>query len=129
MTIGPVVSAEEVLRAAAECRRVYIHPVLEDYILDLVAASRTHPSIALGISPRGSLALQRASQALAAIQGRTYVLPDDIKRLLVPVLAHRIILTPTVRLRGGTVQAVLAEIAAQVTVPVEEIWYEARLAA
>ncbi|MCD6290504.1 MAG: MoxR family ATPase [Anaerolineae bacterium] len=123
--LQPVASAEEIQQAGELCRRVYVHPALEDYILDLVRASRTDPAIALGASPRGSLALYRTSQALAAIRGRDYVIPDDIKWLAIPVLAHRLILSPDARLRGQSAQEILSEVIERVPVPVEEIWQEA----
>jgi MoxR-like ATPase len=91
-------------------------------LLDLVSASRTDPTIALGISPRGSLALYRTSQALAAIRGRNYVIPDDLKQLAVPVLAHRLILSANTRLRGHSAQQVLTDLVERVPVPVEEVW-------
>jgi MoxR-like ATPase len=122
--VGVVASGDDVRRASALCRRVYIHPALEDYMLDLVAASRGHASLMLGVSPRGSLALQRASQAMAAIGGRDYVTPDDIKRVAQPVLAHRLILNAGTRLRGGTAGAVMDDLLKQVAVPVEEVWSE-----
>ncbi len=122
--IEPVVSAEQIQEAGRLCRQVYVHPALEDYLLDLVRASRTDPAITLGASPRGSLALHRTSQALAAIQGRDYVIPDDIKRLTIPVLAHRLILSPDARLRGRSAQEIIGELIERVPVPVEEIWQE-----
>ena len=91
-------------------------------MLDLVAASRANASLMLGVSPRGILALQRAGQALAALSGRDYVTPDDIKRLAQPVLRHRLILNAGARLRGVLAQTVLDDIVRQVTVPVEETW-------
>jgi MoxR-like ATPase len=120
--VGVVASGDDVRRASALCRRVFIHAALEGYMLDLVAASRSHAALMLGVSPRGSLALQRASQALAAIQGRDYVMPDDIKRVAQPVLAHRLIPNAGTRLRGGSAHAVLDEVLTQVAVPVEEVW-------
>lgn len=122
--IEPVVSAEEIRQAGELRRRVYVHPALEDYILDIVRTSRSQPAIELGVSPRGSLGLHRTSQALAAIRGRHYVIPDDIKQLAVPVLAHRLILSPDARLRGRRPQEVLGELLEQVAVPVEEVWAE-----
>jgi MoxR-like ATPase len=122
--VGVVASGDDVRRASALCRRVYIHPALEDYMLDLVAASRSHASLMLGVSPRGSLALQRASQAMAALNGRDYVTPDDMKRVAQPILAHRLILNAGTRLRGGTASAVLEDVLKQVAVPVEEVWRE-----
>lgn len=120
--VKPVITVEDIRQAGIACRQVYVHPVLEDYLLDLVQASRTDPAISLGISPRGSLALYRASRALAAIQGRSYVIPDDVKRLAAPVLAHRLILNPNARLRGRSNQDVLAGLIEQTPIPVEEIW-------
>lgn len=120
--VEPVITVEEIHQASTACRQVYVHPVLEDYLLDLVQASRVDPAITLGISPRGSLALYRASRALAAIQGRSYVIPDDVKRLAAPVLAHRLILNPNARLRGRSNQEVLAALIEQTPIPVEEIW-------
>lgn len=122
--LEPVVSAEEIAQAARICREVYVHPALEDYILDLVRASRSDASITLGVSPRGSLALHRTSQALAAIRGRHFVIPDDIQHLAPPVLAHRLILSPDARLRGRTPREALDQIIARVPVPVEEVWGE-----
>jgi MoxR-like ATPase len=124
--IEPVVTAEEIGRASAACRQVYVHPVLEDYLLDLVRASRSDAAIMLGVSPRGSLALHRTSQAFAAIRGRDFVIPDDIKHLVTPVLAHRLILSSDARLRGRSVQEVLDELLERVPVPVEEVWQEKR---
>jgi MoxR-like ATPase len=80
---------------------------LEDYILQLVSRTRTHPNLTLGASPRGSLALYKASQALAALKNRDYVIPDDIKQLISPVLGHRLILKPEGHLRGRTTALVL----------------------
>jgi MoxR-like ATPase len=117
-----VATAEDVVQAGRQCRDVFVHPALEDYMLDLVAASRSHPALMLGVSPRGILALQRSSQALAALDGRDYVTPDDIKRVAQPVLAHRLILNPSARLRSNTAKSVLDDLLTQVTVPVEEVW-------
>jgi MoxR-like ATPase len=86
---------------------VHVDVSLEDYILKIVARTRTHPDLALGASPRGSLALYKASQALAALRNRDYVIPDDIKQLIPPVLGHRLILKPEGQLRGRTAALVL----------------------
>ena len=95
--------AGELRQAGQICRRVLVHPDVEDYLLDVVRASRSHADVELGASPRGSLALYRTSQALAAVRGRNYVIPDDVKHLAVPVLAHRITLTPdAARCRAGS---------------------------
>jgi MoxR-like ATPase len=119
-----VVSVAEIRAASRICRQVYMHTAVEDYLLDLVRASREEADIELGISPRGTLALYRASQALAAIRGRDHVIPDDIKHLAVPVLTHRLTLRPDARLRRRTTEEVIAKMLEQTTVPVEEAWGE-----
>lgn len=123
--IAAVVTTEEVRAANQLCRQVYVHPVLEDYLLDIVTASRQNSAIALGVSPRGTLALYRTSQALAAIRGRNYVIPDDIKALVVPVLAHRLTPSMEARLHDRPIREVLSTLLAQVPVPVEEVWAQA----
>ena len=123
-----VLSAEQVLALGEMCREVYVHQALEDYILTLVAATRQSEALSLGASPRGSLALYHASQALAALRGRSYVLPDDVQRLAEPVLAHRLILSAKVRLRGGNVREILKQIVSAVPVPVEENWSHGEVA-
>ncbi len=120
--IAAVVTTEEVRAANQLCRQVYVHPVLEDYLLDIVTASRQNSAIALGVSPRGTLALYRTSQALAAIRGRNYVIPDDIKALVVPVLAHRLTPSMEARLHDRPIREVLSTLVEQVPVPVEEVW-------
>ena len=92
---------------------------LEEYILTLVQATRRHPDLSLGASPRGSLALYKTSQALAALKNRDYVIPDDIKKLIPLTLTHRLILKPESQLRGRTVQTVLNEIVEQTTLSLE----------
>lgn len=126
--LQPVVGVQEIRDAVGICRRVYCHPAVEDYLLDLVHNSRNHPDIELGVSPRGTLALHRAGQAYAAIQGRDYIVPDDIKYLTTPVLGHRLILRSDARLHGRTTGEVLARILDQTAVPVEETWAEAVVA-
>ena len=120
--IAPVATIEEIRAANATCRQVFVHPILEEYLLDIVAASRQNPAFALGISPRGALALYRASQALAAVRGRNYVIPDDLKTLAVPVLAHRLVPSMESRLHNRAVGEVLTTLLAQIPVPVEEVW-------
>jgi len=120
--IAPVATTEEIRAANAACRQVFVHPILEEYLLDIVAASRQNPAFALGISPRGALALYRASQALAAVRGRNYVIPDDLKMLAVPVLAHRLVPSMESRLHNRAVGEVLTVLLAQIPVPVEEVW-------
>lgn len=120
--LQPVVTPAELLNLSQLCRQVFISDAVEAYIVALVRASRQHAGVALGASPRGSLALYRASQALAAIRGRNYVLPDDIQHLVGPALAHRLIPTSQSRLRGKAASELLREIVQSVPVPVEETW-------
>lgn len=116
-TLEAVASAEEVLQAIAHVREVYLAPAVKRYLVELVHQTRRHEDLYLGVSPRGSLALARVGQALAALAGRDYVLPDDIKRAALPVLAHRLILGPSARLREVTAERVLQEILANLPVP------------
>ncbi len=94
-----VVSVQELLAAQAGVREVYVAEEVKRYIVDLVTATRNHPAAAIGASPRGSLALMRTSQARAAMAGREYVIPDDVKVLAEVVLAHRIIIDPAARIQ------------------------------
>jgi MoxR-like ATPase len=91
------------------------------YIVKVVRATREHQHVDLGVSPRGALALYRTSQALAAIRGRSFVIPDDVKALAPPVLTHRILISPQTRLRGRTPQEVVTEIVNEIPVPVDEL--------
>jgi len=94
---------------------------VEKYIIDLIHATRKHPAVELGASPRAMLALYNSAQAFAAIRGRTFVTPDDIKYLMTPVLIHRIIPRSESRLRGQKAEQTLKEIRESVFVPVEEV--------
>ena len=120
--LAPVVDADEILNLHKTVRQMFVHPAVEEYIVRLARATRQHAAIQLGASPRGSLALYHATQAWAAIQGRAFVLPDDVKRLIQPVLGHRIITTSQARVRGRVVADILREISDQTPVPVEESW-------
>ncbi|MBL8055133.1 MAG: AAA family ATPase [Anaerolineales bacterium] len=122
--LQPVAAAEAVLDLGRQCRAVYVSPAVETYLLNLVRATRSAAAFALGASPRASLALYRAAQARAALRGRAYVLPDDVQALAEPVLAHRLIPSQAARLRNRSVSEALAEVSAQVPVPVEERWSE-----
>ncbi|MBX3014015.1 MAG: MoxR family ATPase [Caldilineaceae bacterium] len=117
-----VISTEEIRNANRICRAVAVQPVVEDYLLDLVAATRKHAAFALGVSPRGTLALYRTVQAFAAVQGRNYVIPEDVKRMATPVLAHRLAPSIDARLHGQSTQQVLANLLNELPVPVEETW-------
>jgi MoxR-like ATPase len=117
--LEPVVDADELVRLSRLVSQVYCEPSLRRYVVQLVQATRRHSAYELGASPRGSLGLFRGARALAAIRGRDYVLPDDIKFLAPYVLTHRAILSSQSRLRGRDAAAVLAEILESVPVPVE----------
>ena len=116
-SLTPVASAYDVAEAASMVPSVHVAPEVRDYVLDVVAASRRHPDLVLGASPRGSLSLQRAARALAASFGRNYVLPDDVKRVAPPVLEHRLLVAPDAQLRGVTADDVVRAILASVPVP------------
>jgi MoxR-like ATPase len=118
--LEPVVGVEDLLAMQQVCREVHVAEAVEDYIVAMTRASREHPAVELGVSPRGTLALYHAAQALAAIQGRDYVIPDDVKRLVPVVLTHRLIVGAQARLRGQAVDAIVGEVLAGVPVPVEE---------
>jgi MoxR-like ATPase len=115
--LRPVASTTDVRAMVAAVKAVHVAPALKGYLVDLAEASRRHPSVALGMSPRATLALQRAARARAAASGRAYVVPDDIKGLAAPVLAHRLLLTPESQLRGADGAAVVAELLRSVPVP------------
>jgi MoxR-like ATPase len=118
--LSSVVSADELLKMQKACHEVHVAEDVEDYIIRLVHATRKHASIELGASPRAMMALYNASQALAAIRGRAFVTPDDIKYMVTPVLIHRIIPKSESRLRGHKAEQTLKEIIDSVFVPVEE---------
>lgn len=112
-----VVSAEELLAVQNAIRSIYVDPKVRRYITQIVQNTRDCDDVALGASPRASLALFRTSQALAAVSGRNFVRPDDVKQMAGPVLTHRLILRPESRLRKLTAASVAAEIVANVPVP------------
>ena len=119
--VTPLMSAEDVLDLQEEVKRVRVDDALADYLLEIVAATRRSEVLDLGVSPRGSLALYRAAQALALTEERDYCIADDIKRLVVPVFGHRIVISSrySSRLRRGEeADAVLAEIVKSVKVPI-----------
>ncbi|MEA3440271.1 MAG: MoxR family ATPase [Chloroflexota bacterium] len=116
-TLEKVVSLEELVEAQEAVKSVYVSDPVKRYIIALSRQTRDHPEVYLGASPRGSLALYRTGQARAAMFGRDYVLPDDIKALAVPTLAHRVILGPGARLRDLSAQQIVQEILNSVAVP------------
>jgi MoxR-like ATPase len=117
--LQPVVAAAELLDLQREVRRVHVSDAVEEYVVRLVRATRDHPTIELGASPRASLALYRGSQALAAIEGRSFVLPDDVKRLAPAILGHRVLLRAGTRLRGRSAAEIVDEVIGAVAAPVE----------
>jgi MoxR-like ATPase len=121
-SLGPVVSVEEVLEMQQSLREIHIAPPVKQYLIDLVQHTRQHESIYLGASPRGSLGLYRASQALAAIEGRDYITPDDIQSVAGPILTHRVILAPGARLQERSEENILTEILESVQVPGGDIY-------
>ena len=112
-----IASLEELLQAQEAVKDIFVSPALKRYIVELNHQTRQHAEVYLGASPRGSLSLYRTSQARAAMSGRDYVLPDDIKYLAVSTLAHRVILGPGARLRDLTAEQVVDEILRSVPVP------------
>jgi MoxR-like ATPase len=118
-TLESVLAGEELLALQKICQQVFVEPSVAEYLVALARATRMHPDTRLGASPRASLGIHHAARALAAIQGRGYVIPDDIKALAVPVLAHRLILKPEARLRGRTEKTLVEEILEAVPVPAD----------
>jgi MoxR-like ATPase len=117
--LAPVTDAAQLYDAAAAVRTATVAEPVRDYLVAVVQATRRHPALALGASPRAALALRRAAQALAAGRQRSYVVPDDVKYLAPYVLGHRLLPTGQTRLRGTALQEVVAEILAGVPVPAE----------
>jgi MoxR-like ATPase len=115
--LAPVVSGQNILAMTRAVRKVHVAPALSSYLVDIAHATRQHPQLALGMSPRATLALQRAARSRAAAVGRNYVTPDDVKALAEPVLAHRLLLRPEARMRGGSNADIVAEILQRVPVP------------
>jgi MoxR-like ATPase len=115
--LAPVVSSDEVRSLIDAVKHVFLANPLRHYLVDLAEASRRHPALLLGLSPRATVQLARAARSLAACQGRDYATPDDVKALAGPVLAHRLVLRPEAAGRGLDAEAVVAELVASVTVP------------
>jgi len=115
--VEQVIPVAELITAQEALKDVYLDRLVKEYIVDMVEQTRNHPDIYLGSSPRGSLALYRTGQAWAAMRGRDYVLPDDIKKLAIPTLAHRLIVSPAARLKDVTGETVMQEILSALRVP------------
>jgi len=115
-----VVEAAELLELQKLCRKVHVSDSVRSYIVNITQATRNHAGVKLGASPRASLSLYLATQSLAAIEGRNYVIPDDVKALATPVLTHRLIVKAETGLRGQTAESIVADVLSHVPVPVEE---------
>jgi MoxR-like ATPase len=115
--LSAVVRGADVQSMIAAARSVHLAPSLKGYLVDIADATRRHPRVALGMSPRAALNLQRAARTRAVAAGRNYVVPDDIKALADPVLAHRLVVTPEAQLAGMRSSDVLTEVLASVPVP------------
>jgi len=115
--LGAVISVEELQEVMQEIKKIYVSKPVKRYVVDLVNRTRQSADVYLGASPRGSLALFRTGQAVAALAGRDFVLPDDIKSLAVPVLAHRVIVGPAARLRELSDEKIVEEILENLPVP------------
>jgi MoxR-like ATPase len=118
LELRPVASSAEVLELQRQANEIHVSADVRHYIVRVVRATREHEAVDLGVSPRGSLALFKASQALAALRGRTYVIPSDVQYLGPPILTHRVHISPQIRLRGRTPEQVVAEVTEAVPVPV-----------
>ncbi|RMD48771.1 MAG: MoxR family ATPase, partial [Candidatus Thermofonsia bacterium] len=112
-----VVSVEELLAAQAAIKDIYIDDLVKEYIIDIVRQTREHPDVYLGSSSRGALAIYRLGQARAAVLGRDYVLPDDVKVLAKPALAHRIIVGPAARIKDVEPEQIVQDILDRLPVP------------
>jgi MoxR-like ATPase len=119
-TLAAVVRVDDLLAMQKQAREVLVEESVREYIVKVVRATREHAAVELGVSPRGTLALYKTAQALAALRDRQFVIPDDVKYLAPPVLTHRIIISPQTRLRGRRPEEVMAEIVETVPVPVEK---------
>lgn len=116
-TLEAVVTPEELIACQRACREVHVDIKVRQYLLQIVHDTRAHEDLALGGSPRASIALFRASQAMAAIRGRNYVTPDDVKRIVAPILGHRLILKPESRLRKVSAAKIVEDLVAEIAAP------------
>jgi MoxR-like ATPase len=123
--LGAVTTAKATLKAQADVKKVHVAQAVKDYIVELVRNTRDQGEVYLGASPRGSLALYRASQARAAVLGRDFVLPDDVQALVHACLAHRIILGPAARLQDINAAAILDDLLNKVAVPGADLKFSA----
>jgi MoxR-like ATPase len=117
--ITPTATANELVAALNIVDGVTVNDAVRNYLLDIVGTTRSNTALRLGASPRASLALQHAAQGWAAMNGRSYVLPDDVKFLAVPVLAHRLLAETTTQLRGQATALIIEDIVEATPVPIE----------
>ena len=115
--LQPVITVDELLACQDAIRDIHVDEKVRQYLLQIVHDTREHEDLALGASPRASIALFRSGQAMAAVRGRTFVQPDDIKRVAGPILNHRVILKPDSRLRKVTAEDIISDIVAEIAVP------------
>lgn len=115
--IGQVISRDEMVQIQTAVKEVYVDDLIKEYIIAITGATRTHPDVYLGASPRGSLAIYKTSQALAALSNRDYVIPDDVKALAEPALAHRLIISPAARMKNVDAREVIGQILDSIPVP------------
>lgn len=120
-TLQPVVTREEILRAQDEMQTIYIHRDLLGYAVSLVEATRSYDTVLLGVSPRGALSLIKVARGFAALDNRAYVKPDDIKRAALPVLAHRLMLTSSAKIKKDADKAIVEDILNRIPVPTESV--------
>lgn len=118
--LAPVAAASELIEAQNSFARIEASDEVLTYLLSIVERTRTHPDVATGVSPRGSQALLKAAQVQAILQGRDFVAPDDVKAMAVPVLAHRLLMTGSFRLRPEAAERVIEKILQEIPVPAEE---------
>ena len=116
-TLDQVISQDELLEAQEAVKQVYAHDSVKEYIVNLSIATRNHLDVYLGVSPRGSLALYRTCQAMAAIRRRDYIIPDDVKFLSEPTMAHRLIISPAARIKNVDPKEIIEDILSSVHVP------------
>jgi MoxR-like ATPase len=115
--LRPVIHGDDVLRMEAIANRIHTSDAVRGYLIDIAESTRTHPDLMLGASPRATLFLQRATRTRAAINGRAYVTPDDVKAMLEPILNHRMVLQPEAQMRGTSMAKVIEDVAGSVPVP------------
>ena len=118
--LEPVVHAEDLLTMQQQVKAILVEDSVREYLVRVVRATREHEAVELGVSPRGTLALYKTAQALAALRGRSFVVPDDVKYLAPSVLTHRLIISPQTRLRGRRPEEIVMDVVETVPVPVEK---------